>query len=191
MNATTVSSLTTSRYSRSTFVVLSIGLALTIAATVTAIIGRSLIGDHIQTGYPAMNARQVESGVSFYLAALSGLGVLGALGWISTIWAARRNSRWARWAAVVLFVLGTSTALFALFVRDTSGDTGLPVSIGGMGMLPCLAGLIAVVLMWRPATTSASASRTTSARTRATDSVNTFAAESTIIDPDSSKGTPQ
>jgi hypothetical protein len=48
-----------------------------------------------------------------------------------------------------LFALGTSIALTDLLIKDTSGDTGLPPLLGWVGMLPCLAGLLAVILLWR------------------------------------------
>lgn len=47
-----------------------------------------------------------------------------------------------------MFVLGTGVALFDLLVKDTSGDTGLPPLLGWTGMLPSLAGLLAVTLLW-------------------------------------------
>jgi hypothetical protein len=56
---------------------------------------------------------------------------------------------WAHWAATALFALGTGTAVFNLLVTDTSGDTGLPPLLGWAGILPCLAGLLAVTLLWR------------------------------------------
>jgi hypothetical protein len=40
--------------------------------------------------------------------------------------------------------------LFDLLVKDTSGDTGLPPLLGWTGMAPCLAGLLALALLWRP-----------------------------------------
>ena len=47
--------------------------------------------------------------------------------------------------------LGTAVALVDLLIKDTSGDTGLPPLLGWAGMLPCLAGLLAVTLLWSPA----------------------------------------
>ena len=40
-------------------------------------------------------------------------------------------------------------AVMDLVVKDTSGDTGLPPLLGWAGMLPSLAGLVAVALLWR------------------------------------------
>jgi hypothetical protein len=48
-----------------------------------------------------------------------------------------------------LLALATGIALFDLLVRDTSGDTGLPPLLGCVGLLPCLAGLLAVMRLWK------------------------------------------
>jgi hypothetical protein len=48
-----------------------------------------------------------------------------------------------------LLALATGIALFDLLVRDTSGDTGLPPLLGWVGLLPCLAGLLAVMRLWK------------------------------------------
>jgi hypothetical protein len=48
-----------------------------------------------------------------------------------------------------MFGLGAGTAVFDLLVRDTSGDTGLPPLLGWSGLIPCLAGAVAVVRLWR------------------------------------------
>jgi hypothetical protein len=41
-------------------------------------------------------------------------------------------------------------ALSALLVKDTSGDTGLAPLLGSIGVLPCIAGVVAVAMLWRP-----------------------------------------
>jgi hypothetical protein len=48
-----------------------------------------------------------------------------------------------------VFAAGTSLALTALLVKDTSGEVGLAPVLGLIGLLPCVAGLAAVVLLWR------------------------------------------
>ena len=77
------------------------------------------------------------------------VGALGIICWLGTIRALKAGKRWARGVATVMFALGTGIALIDLLVRDTSGDTGLPPLLGWAGMLPCLAGLLAVMLLWR------------------------------------------
>lgn len=143
------------QYSRSAYVALWIGLGLTVLTVVNAQLGSSLIGDHIRSGYPALAENEIAAGVGFYTTSLTVLGVLGALGWVVTIWSARRGSGWARWIAAALALSGTTIAAFALLVRDTSGDTGLPPLIGTIGLLPCAAGLVAVVFMFTRSATSA------------------------------------
>jgi hypothetical protein len=49
-----------------------------------------------------------------------------------------------------MFVVGTTIALLDLLIKDTSGDTGLSPLLGWSGMLPCAAGLVAVIVLWRP-----------------------------------------
>lgn len=72
---------------------------------------------------------------------LTVVGALGILSWIWMIRAVKAGKSWAPWAATTMFALGTSVALTALLVKDTSGDTGLPPLLGWIGVLPCLAGL--------------------------------------------------
>jgi hypothetical protein len=99
--------------------------------------------------YPTYSQARIASAVTTYLVYLSVVGALGTICWLSTIWAVKAGKGWARAAATALFVLGTSIALTDLLIRDTSGDTGLPPLLGWVGMLPCLAGLFAVTLLWR------------------------------------------
>ncbi|RJL36206.1 hypothetical protein D5H75_02150 [Bailinhaonella thermotolerans] len=80
---------------------------------------------------------------------LSAIGALGVISWLCTAWAVRRGKRWARPAATVLLALGVVVGLTGLLTQDTSGDTGLPPALGWIGMAPCLAGLLAVALLWR------------------------------------------
>ena len=143
------------RYPRSAVIALCAGLALTAAATASTHLGRAAIGEHIHSGYPEYGASAIADGVSFYLTYLSVLGALGFLGWAAALWATTKGQRWARWLALALFLTGTSVALINLFVTDTSGDTGLPPLIAGIGLLPSAAGLVAVMLMRSPRATSA------------------------------------
>ena len=80
---------------------------------------------------------------------LTVIGALGVVGWLWSIWIVTMRKGWAIWAATAMFVLGTSVAVASLLVKDTSGDTGLAPMLGWIGMLPCLAGLVAVALLWR------------------------------------------
>ncbi|MCP2256617.1 hypothetical protein LX15_000300 [Streptoalloteichus tenebrarius] len=129
-----------------------VGLALTVLATVAAYVDRGtthLLADHIRAGYPTYSQAQVDSAVTTYLVVSSAIGALGVLGWLTAAWAVKAGKRWARPISTVLLVLGASAGLAGLLTKDTSGATGLPPELGWAGMVPCLAGVLAVTLLWR------------------------------------------
>jgi ABC-type dipeptide/oligopeptide/nickel transport system permease component len=109
----------------------------------------NVLASHIRGGYPAYSRARVDAAVTAYLIYLSVIGALGVASWLGVLWAVRAGKRWARGAATVLFALGTGVALTDLLIRDTSGATGLPPLLGWAGVLPCLAGLFAIALLWR------------------------------------------
>jgi hypothetical protein len=128
------------------------GLALSVIALAVPYVDHAtanVLAAHIRDGYPAYPPARIGSAATTYLACLSVTGALGIACWLGTIRAVKAGRRWARGAATVLFALGASVALTGLLVRDTSGGTGLPPLLGWTGMLPALAGLLAVVLLWR------------------------------------------
>jgi hypothetical protein len=137
------------RTSSSVTIALSSGLLLTVLATLGAVLGAGPIGDHISAGYPHAGAQEISEGVRFYTTCLVALGVLGLVGWGTALWAARRSRPLARLLSTGLLVLGAAISVAALLIRDTSGETALAPGIGAMGLAPCAAGLIAVVLLWR------------------------------------------
>ena len=148
----TTVSMTPTRYPRSAIAPLYIGLAFTVVSMLVLYIGHAaanVLADHIRSGHPAYDVARIDAAVMTYLVYLSVVGALGIIGWMLTIWATSTGKRWARQLAAALFAAGTSIALFNLLVEDTSGDTGLPPLIGWVGLLPSLAGVLAVVLLWR------------------------------------------
>jgi hypothetical protein len=141
----------TERSGRATAAML-LGLGLTVATVVVVHVDRAnanVLADHIRAGYPGYDQDRIETAAATYLVYLSVLGVLGAIGWVVGLWARRTRPALAPWLVSGLFVLGTGVAMFNLTVRDTSGETGLAPMIGWVGMLPSLAGVAAVVLVWR------------------------------------------
>jgi predicted permease len=128
------------------------GLAMTVIAMIVPYIDHATsntLANHIQAGYPTYTQARIDTAATTYLVYLSIIGVLGVVGWLWTVRAIKTGKRWARGAATALFALGTSIALTDLLIKDTSGDTGLPPLLGWVGILPCLAGLLAVILLWR------------------------------------------
>lgn len=144
--------MTSTRQSRPAIAAMYTGLALTLVATIAVYIdhtGANVLAAHIKAGYPSFSQALIDEAAMTYLIYLSILGGLGALAWLSSIWAAHKAKSWTRWLATAWFALGASIAVFNLLIKDTSGDTGLPPLLGWAGMLPSLAGLAAVVLVWR------------------------------------------
>lgn len=144
--------MTKTRPERSVLGAMYAGLALTVIATIAPLVDRAtgnVLAGHIQSGYPGYTQEQIDTAVLTYLVSLSIIGVLGIMCWFFAIQAVRKRRRWARSAATLVLVVGASVGLFGLLVRDTSGDTGLPASLGWLGMLPSLAGVVAVSLLWR------------------------------------------
>jgi hypothetical protein len=143
--------MSTSQNSRSAINVMIAGLALTVIAAIIPFLGQPPgrpIAAHIEAGYPGYGPYQVQAAVTIYWIALATVGGLGAVAWLVTIAATRSRKRWATWLATAAFIVGSTVSLFALTVRDTSGDTGLPPAVGWAGLLPCAVGLLAVVLLW-------------------------------------------
>ena len=128
------------------------GLGLAVVAMIVPYVDHAtanVLAGHIRACYPTYTQAHIDSAVTTYLVYLSVVGALGIICWIWTIWAVKAGKRWARGAATALLALGTAVALIDLLVKDTSGDTGLPPLLGWAGMLPVLAGLLAVTLLWR------------------------------------------
>lgn len=128
------------------------GLGLTVIATVTPYADRAtthLLADHIRDGYPSYSPARVDSAVNTYSVLLSVIGALGVLAWFGSTWAVKAGKRWARLASTMVFVLGAGVGLTGLLIKDTSGATGLPPALGWAGVVPSLAGALAIALLWR------------------------------------------
>ena len=144
--------MTTAHHERPAIGAMYAGLGLTVVAMIVPYVDHAtanMLAGHIRAGYPAYTQARIDSAVTIYLVYLSVVGALGVIGWLGTIRAVKAGKRWARGAATAMFALGTGIALIDLLIKDTSGETGLPPLLGWAGMLPCLAGLLAVTLLWR------------------------------------------
>ena len=139
------------KHERSAILAMYAGVALTVVAIIVPYVDHAtanVLADHIRAGYPTYTQARIDTAVTTYLVYVSIIGALGVICWFWTIRAVNAGKRWAREAATAMFVLGTGIALFDLLVKDTSGDTGLPPLLGWIGLLPCLAGFLAVTLLW-------------------------------------------
>lgn len=145
-------SMTPTRYARWAIAPLYIGLGLTVVSVLALYVDHAtanVLAGHIRSGYPSYDQASIDAAAMTYLIYLSVVGALGILSWLFAIWATSTGRPWDGWLAAAMFVVGTSIALFNLLVEDTSGDTGLPPLLGWVGVLPSLAGLAAVILLWR------------------------------------------
>jgi hypothetical protein len=127
------------------------GLALTVVTLIVPYIDHAtanVLADPIRAGYPTYTPDRIASAVTTYLGYVSIIGALGVISWLWTIRTVNAGKHWARGAATAMFALGTGIALFDLLVKDTSGETGLPPLLGWIEILPCVAGLLAVTLLW-------------------------------------------
>jgi predicted permease len=126
-----------------------VGLALTVLAVLAVVIGSAdltrQLHDIEDAFVGAGKAGQSSSIVVTYLLVVCGLGIVSWL-WIG--WAVRKGKRWVRPVATVVFVVATGIALLNL-VMEEYGRTLLPTLLGVAGVLPCVAGLAAVVLLWK------------------------------------------
>jgi hypothetical protein len=139
-------------HERSAMRAMYLGLGLTVAATVIPYIDRAtanVLADHIRAGYPTYPQARIDSAVTAWLVTLTVVGALGIVCWIWTARAVRAGKRWARGIATAFFVLAAGIALTGLLIKDTSGEPGLPPLLGWLGVLPSLAGLVAVAQLWR------------------------------------------
>jgi hypothetical protein len=134
---------------RRAVVVMYAGLALTVVAMVIPIVDQAStdsLSRHLQDVYAGYSVDPpATSAVVAYLLTIGGLGVAT---WLWMAWAVRRRKRWVRPAATALLVLASGLALLDLTVQEY-GRTILPTQVGLLGLLPCLAGLAAVTLLWR------------------------------------------
>jgi hypothetical protein len=146
--STTVSR-TPATHERTAVLAMYVGLVLTVVAAIVPVVDEAStdsLSQHLQDVYAGYGVDVPAT--SAVLAYLLTIGALGVVAWLWMLWAVRRRRPWARPAATVLFLLASGLALVNLTVQEY-GQTILPIRVGLVGLLPCLAGLVAVVLLWR------------------------------------------
>ena len=151
MTTTTSRDLASRRTTRAVFA-MGAGLLLTLVATAAPFVDRAtthLLADHIRHGYPSYTAGEVDTAVTTWLVVLGVVGALGIACWVLSMWWVVSGKRFARSIATVGFVAGAAVGLAALLTPDTSGEVGLAPALGWLGLLPSLAGAVAVAELWR------------------------------------------
>lgn len=139
----------THRPSRRAVRVMVVGVALTVVSLAAPVVDLLTVGElaaHLQTVYAGTGVPAPAA--SAITASLVGLGLLGVLCWVATIQAVRRGRRGASVMAAAFLVLGAALTVGELTVAEY-GRPILPTWVGMLGLLPCLPGLVALVLLSR------------------------------------------
>jgi len=129
-----------------------VGLALTIIATLIALMDpqqTDTIGQHVREAYPQWDASTVTTERTAILGWLVGTGVLGIVGWLTSLWAVRRRKRWALWFVATWFALAVVTAGLTLGTGGAAYDVIVPTPLGLLSALPLVAGALAMFRIWR------------------------------------------
>lgn len=145
---------------RQTVVAMYTGLALTVIALLVPfidVVTTDTLGQRIQQNYPSYSPAEVSQVQTIFLSYLAGIGALGVVSWLWMVRVVRNQKPWAGIAATLIFLCASSLALTNLFISEGGGATALPTMLGVVGVLPCAAGLVAVVLLWKRAAGSAAA----------------------------------
>lgn len=137
------------RNRREAIVAMGLGLLLTVVYLIALVIDQASvhsIAEHVRALYAPYGLHPDPNWLYYYLYATAAIGILL---WLTTSWAVGRQKRWARVFATTVFVVATGTALLNLFVSEY-GTPIFPRVWGILGLLPCVAGLAAIVLLWAP-----------------------------------------
>ena len=128
---------------------MGVGLLLSVA-TLIALIFDQTNGDglalHVQDLYAPYDLNPDPNVLFGYLYVTT---VVGILMWLTTIWSVRHRKPGARVVATIVFVFGASLAFFNLVVSEY-GTQLFPTLWGFLGLLPSVAGLVAITLLWTP-----------------------------------------
>jgi len=126
---------------------LSIGLALSLASIAGLLVDQMSVhslADHVSAQYSPYGNVPDPNVLFTYLYMTSGVGVVA---WMIAIRGARRQKPWIPLLAGMAFVVGAVLAVFNLVVTE-HGTQIFPVLWSILGLLPSIAGLVAVSLLW-------------------------------------------
>lgn len=137
----------TARPIRRVLATMYVGLGLTLLAVAIAILAdhNGDIARQLRDAYPDWSAQRISDNRSLVLIYLIVVGAVGAAAWLWIAWAVSRAKRWARLVATGVFALATMDALINLSQPQ-------PTAVDLAGLAPCLAGLVAIALLWTPTT---------------------------------------
>ena len=126
---------------------LRVGLALSLASAVGLLIDQTSVHslvEHVTAQYSPYGAVPDPNVLFGYLYATAGLAVAA---WLIALRGVRRRKAWVRLFASMTFVVGAMLAVFKLVITEY-GILIFPMVWSVLGLLPSLAGLVAVSLLW-------------------------------------------
>ncbi|GAA2796968.1 hypothetical protein [Saccharopolyspora taberi] len=139
----------TSAAMRNAVVAMYAGLALTVVAAVVTALGGDAVSKHVfELEAPYVGAEVAAGSGSFMVIYLLALYAVGVVCWLGLSWAARAGRRWVRPVAIVVLLGAAGLAALNLTVEEY-GTRVLPLPVALAGLLPCAAGVVAVVFLWR------------------------------------------
>ena len=127
------------------------GLVLTVLATLAPVVDLLATGTieaHVRSTYPDWPDEWVQADATAIVVGLGAIGLLGAISWLIVLRATIRGRRWATIVATVLWALA-ATVTGATAAPAGAYDQLVPMGLVLITALPCLAGLVAVVQLWR------------------------------------------
>lgn len=128
---------------------MGIGLLLTAGMLIALIVDQATvhsIANHVDALYAPFDLHpdpNVLFGIQYVI------GAIGILLWLTTMRAVLRNKRGSRVVSSIVFLAAASLALLVLVVSEY-GTQIFPPQWGVLGLLPSVAGLVAVIAMWTP-----------------------------------------
>ena len=126
---------------------LRVGLALSLASAVGLFIDQTSVhslAEHVSAQYSPYGAVPDPNVLFGYLYATAGLAIAA---WLIALRGVRSRKSWVRLFASVTFLVGAMLTVFNLVIREY-GTPIFPVLWSVLGLLPSLAGLVAVRLLW-------------------------------------------
>ena len=127
------------------------GLVLTVLAALAPVLDLLAAGTieaHVRTTYPDWPDEWVQADTTAIAVGLGVIGLLGVISWLIILRATIRGRRWPTIVATVVWVLA-ATVTAATTAPAGAYDQLVPMGLALITALPCLAGLVAVVQLWR------------------------------------------
>lgn len=152
MTTTTPTSRPSARTRHPAVPVMWIGLVLTVLAAAAPLLDRVSTGTieaHVRATYPQWPDESVQADTTALVVGLAIFGTLGIIGWLLTIRAVLREWRWARGLTTAWWLAALTVTFTVALAPADPYEQLAPIGIGLITILPCLAGLVAVVQLWR------------------------------------------